>query len=52
MPDKMFKTNHHVQSIEWLIYKLSKIFQKQFLLENLLELIEEVYEPKEKINVQ
>ena len=45
--DKMFKTNFQLQCVEHAIYKLSKIFTKKFLIENILELIEEVYESKD-----
>lgn len=46
--DKMFRTSFHVQCLENALYKLSKIFTKEFLLENITELIEEIYETKEK----
>ena len=45
--DKMFKTNFQLQCVEHALYKLSKTFTKQFLIENILELIEEIYASKD-----
>ena len=45
--DKMFKTNFQLQCVEMALYKLAKIFQKDFRIENILELIEEIYESKD-----